>query len=164
MTHTRNLLISLLLFPLCATADFSLWGSTPQNHIGIGSFAWHVQDTFGNNHAGEPHYMMYPYVSATYDSANVLYFKNTYQRSTVGLTVERDLYNTALNKDFALNFNYQIGALFAGYCIRSLSCEPPSARVIPIGIISSRISYKDRIGFTVSVFGVVVVGSFQYLF
>lgn len=158
------LVIALMVFaPFSWAEDFSWWGTPAPNSVAVGAFAWHVQDTFGDEH-DEPHYMIYPFLGVTYSSVNVLYFKNTYLRSTLGILEDRRLFYKPISQDFGFDAGYEFGALFGGYCIRSLSCEPPSLRAIPVAGLTSGIYYKDRFSFRVTVFGVVVAGTFQYNF
>lgn len=158
------LVIALMIFsPFSRAEDFSWWGQPASNSVEVGAFAWHVQDTFGDEH-DEPHYMIYPFLGVTYNSVNVIYFKNTYLRSTMGILEDRTLVTKPISQNFSLDAGYELGALFGGYCIHSLSCEPPSPRVIPVVILTSGVTYKNNASFRVSVFGVVVTGTFQYNF
>lgn len=154
----------ILCFPTYLVADdFSWWGTAPPDSISMGSFVWHLS-TISHPEREKRYHLMYPYIGVTYHSASLLYFKNSFERSTVGLMMDRELGKKPLSENLSLDFGYGFGALFGGYCIKDLTCKTPSARIVPIAALITGITYKNRFGFDVSLFGAVITGTFRYNF
>jgi hypothetical protein len=153
-------LVFSIFFSSAAQANFwqSFYGQQPDSAIDVGSFVLHFSGS------SDYHYW-YPMVGVTYHSVNVMYFNNSFEKPTLGLTMERNWLSRTLGNGFAFNLNYRAGALFGGYCITSLKCDKsPKIPVVPIFQVIAGVSYGEHAAFSLTWLAFVATASLQYRF